>query len=77
MAEKHANHGNTVAAWATVGLIMLASLVLCLAVGFASWWLAGVGLALIPVALVTGKVLADRGYGMPRPDDDRVTRGVR
>ncbi len=77
MAEQHSNHGNTIAAWATVGLLMVAALILCLAVGFAEEWLAIPGLVLIAVALVTGKVLAGRGYGMVRPDDNRVTRGVR
>lgn len=77
MAEPHSNHGNTVAAWTTVGLLMLGSLILCLAVAFADTWIAIPGLVVIVVALVAGKVLAARGYGMVKPDDNRVTRGVR
>ena len=74
---KTPHHGNTTAAWTAVGLLIVAALVMCLAVVFAVVWLFLVGVVLVVVALVAGKLLALAGYGMPRPDDDRVTRGVR
>ena len=74
---KTPHHGNTVAAWTAVGLLIVAALVMCLAVVFATVWLFAIGVVLVVVALVAGKVLAMAGYGMPRPADDRVTRGVR
>lgn len=73
----HSNHGNTVAAWTTVGILIVAALIMCLAVVFATVWLFVVGVVVVVVALVAGKLLSMAGYGMPRPDDDRVTRGVR
>lgn len=76
-SQPHSNHGNTVAAWTTVGLLIVASLVMCLAVVFATVWLFAIGVVLVVVALVAGKLLAAAGYGMPRPADNRVTRGVR
>ncbi len=74
---KTPHHGNTVAAWTTVGALMVASLIMCLAVVFAQVWLFVVGVVVVVAALVAGKLLAMAGYGMPRPADDRVTRGVR
>ena len=71
------HHGNTVAAWTSVGILMVASLIMCLAVVFAMIWLFVVGVVVVGIALVAGKLLAMAGYGMPRPADNRVTRGVR
>lgn len=77
MAEAHSNHGNTVAAWTTVGLIMVATFIMCMAVILTSLWLFLAGVVVVGIALVTGKLLSNAGYGMPKPDDNRVTRGVR
>lgn len=74
---KTPHHGNTVAAWTSVGVLIVASLIMCLAVVFATVWLFVVGLVVVGIALVVGKLLAMAGYGMPRPADNRVTRGVR
>ena len=68
---------NTVVAWTSVGILMVAALIMCLAVVFAMIWLFVVGLVVAGIALVVGKLLAMAGYGMPRPADNRVTRGVR
>lgn len=76
-SQTHSNHGNTRAAWATVGLLMLASLIMCIAVVLASIWVFVVGAVIAVAALVVGKLLSDAGYGMVRPSDDEVTRGVR
>ncbi|HEX8498123.1 MAG TPA: HGxxPAAW family protein [Actinomycetales bacterium] len=77
MAESHSNHGNTVAAWTTVGLIMVATLIMCIAVVITSLWVFLAGVAVVGIALVVGKLLANAGYGMPKPADNRVTRGTR
>ena len=74
---KTPHHGNTVAAWTSVGVLIVASLIMCLAVVFATVWLFVVGVVVVGIALVAGKLLAMAGYGMPRPADNRVTRGVR
>lgn len=76
-AQGHSNHGNTVAAWTTVGLLMVASLIMCIAVAITTLWLFLAGMVVAAIALVVGKVLARAGYGMPRPSDNTVTRGVR
>ena len=76
-AQGSSSHGNTVAAWTTVGILILGSLVMCIAVVLTSLWVF-VGGALIAVAgLVAGRLLSMAGYGMPRPADNKVTRGVR
>ncbi len=76
-SSRHSNHGNTVAAWSAVGTLIFASLVMCIAVAIASVTVFLVGVAIAIGGLVLGKVLALAGYGMPRPDKDEVTRGVR
>jgi hypothetical protein len=62
--HEHAlGHGNSVAAWSAVGIIMAASLVLCFAVVFASVPLAVVGVAGLVLGAVVGKVLTAAGFG--------------
>ena len=62
MADR-VGHGHTVAAWVTVSLVMLASvgclvaLIMGSAVGF---WASA---ALVPIAVVVGRVLSGMGYG--------------
>ena len=56
-------HGNSVAAWTAVGIITLGSLLGCLAFPFAQPWLFWVGLAVIVVGAITGKVLTAMGFG--------------
>ena len=65
MAEHHDDdHGNSVAAWAMVGILILAAAVMSLAVVFASIPLFAVGIVVAVVGLVVGKVLALAGYGV-------------
>jgi len=71
------SHGNTVAAWTTVGILMLASLVMSIAVVVTSLWVFVVGAVIAVAGLVAGKLLSMAGYGMPRPADNKVTRGIR
>lgn len=67
MSDSHADHGHTVAAWTAVSIAMVAFLVGCIGVVIASqidslivFW---IGIALLPVAAIAGKVLALMGYG--------------
>lgn len=76
-SKAHPSHGNTVAAWTAVGILIVAALVMCIAVAVASVTMFVVGVVIALAGLVTGKVLAMAGYGMPRPSDHEVTRGVR
>lgn len=57
------NHGHSTAAWVTVGTIMLGSFVACLAVVLAQVWLFVVGVVVIVVGAVLGKVLHGMGFG--------------
>lgn len=67
------SHGNTIAAWTCVGILMVAAFVMALAVVLASVPLFVVGIVVAVVGLIAGKVLALAGYGSPLPSDDRVT----
>lgn len=58
-------HGNSVAAWTTVTVIMLGALLMCLAVAF-GWdyvWLFVVGGVVVVIGPVLGKVLGAMGFG--------------
>lgn len=63
MSEEHDNHGQTPAAWAVSIIVMLAFLVGTLGVVFAQPIVFWIGVALLPVAGITGKVLQGMGYG--------------
>lgn len=65
MAEHDDNgHGNSVAAWVMVGILILASAVMSLAVMFPSVPLFIGGVVVAIVGLVVGKVLALAGHGV-------------
>ena len=65
MAEHHDDdHGNSVAAWVMVGILLLATAVMCVAVAFPNVPLFIGGAVLVVVGLVVGKVLALAGYGV-------------
>jgi hypothetical protein len=49
--------------WAAVSIAMLAFLIGCVGVVIASPMVVWIGIALLPVALIAGKVLALMGYG--------------
>ena len=63
MTSEHDNHGHTVAAWGAVILALIGFLVGCIGVVLASPLVFWVGVALLPLALVVGKVLALMGFG--------------
>ncbi|MGH3497697.1 MAG: HGxxPAAW family protein [Nocardioidaceae bacterium] len=59
-----AHHGNTPAAWTAVVIALLAFTVggVGLAIG-PTWWLFWVGVAMLPVAVIVGKVMSMAGLG--------------
>ncbi|NBV89846.1 MAG: hypothetical protein EBR84_00325 [Actinobacteria bacterium] len=61
--SEHPDHGHTVAAWTAVTIIMLAFLVGTIGVILAKPAIFWVGVAMIPVGLIAGKVLALMGFG--------------
>ncbi|MFW5471500.1 HGxxPAAW family protein [Knoellia sp. CPCC 206435] len=65
MAEHHDDdHGNSVAAWAMVGILLVGAAVMSLAVALGSIPMFVVGLVIAILGLVVGKVLALAGYGV-------------
>ncbi len=63
----HLSHGNTPAAWVTVAIITIAFIVGTLAIVLANWAMFWVGVGLLVVGALVGKVLAMMGFGKPRP----------
>jgi hypothetical protein len=63
MSDSHADHGHTVAMWTAVLIAMLGFLIGCIGVVIASPMVFWIGVAILPVAGVAGKVLALMGYG--------------
>ncbi len=66
----HENHGNSIAAWSAVTIVMVASCVGAIGVLISAPWLFWVGVALIVVGVAAGKVLAMMGFGMKREAAD-------
>lgn len=59
------HHGNTVAAWVTVAIITIASVIGTLAVILGNWPLFWGSVGLVVIGAVVGKVLQALGYGQP------------
>ncbi|MCV2394792.1 hypothetical protein OEB99_10775 [Actinotalea sp. M2MS4P-6] len=60
-----ANHGNTLAAWVTVVIILIGGLTSTLSIMFSVMPLFWVGLGVVLVGLVVGKVMRMLGMGQP------------
>lgn len=58
------HHGQSVAAWTSVGILLVASALIAASFPLSSTPLLIVGLVLVVVGLVVGKVLASTGYGV-------------
>ncbi len=72
--EHQQGHGNSTAAWTSVIVIMIGSLIMSAAVLMSSVSLFVVGAVVVVLGAVAGKVLAAMGYGAQaaaRPDPDR------
>ena len=63
MSDSHADHGHTVAMWTAVLIAILGFLIGCIGVVIASPMVFWMGVAILPVAGIAGKVLALMGYG--------------
>ena len=63
MSTEHDDHGHTVAAWAAVGIAILGFLVGSIGVVVAQPSVFWIGVALLPIAGIAGKVLALMGFG--------------
>lgn len=63
MSVEHDDHGHTVAAWAAVIIAILGFFVGSVGVVIASPTVFWIGIALLPIAGVVGKVLALMGFG--------------
>ena len=61
------NHGRTIAAWVTVVVVLVGASVAAAAVVVALPWLFWVGLGLIVIGVVLGRVLRMLGFGQPAP----------
>lgn len=61
--SEHDNHGNSVAAWTAVGVLIVAAIVMCAAVVWPNRGLFIAGVVLAVVGVVAGKVLAMAGFG--------------
>lgn len=69
--EQHEDHGHSVAAWASVGIILVGVVVTSIAIVMANVPLAIVGGVVIVVGAIAGKVLAMAGYGAKPHDTER------
>lgn len=66
--ENHPDHGNTPAAWTVASFVMVAFLVGTIGVVMAKPLVFWIGVALIPIGLIIGKVLSGMGYGARAPE---------
>jgi hypothetical protein len=56
-------HGNSIAAWSAVVIILIGTLVAALAVTFTLPWLFVVGAVVIVLGAIAGKLLSAMGFG--------------
>ncbi len=75
MAEH--SHGHSIAAWTGVTILLVASALISLGVGFDWMWAVIAGIVLVVVGIVAGKVLSMAGLGQPKPDHPRGSTAVR
>ncbi|HET9828785.1 MAG TPA: HGxxPAAW family protein [Nocardioidaceae bacterium] len=77
----HDDHGHSVAAWTLVTIVLLGVLVGCVALIANQPWLFWVGLGVIVVGVIAGKVLQVMGFGVKTyeqsPSEPNRPRGVR
>lgn len=60
---QHLGHGNSVAAWTAVGLMMAGFLVMSFGVGLTTMWLFVVGAVVVVAGAIAGKVMSAMGFG--------------
>lgn len=59
----HDRHGNSVAAWTTVGVMMVGFLLMSVAVAVPSWLMFAGGALVVAAGAIAGKVLSAMGFG--------------
>jgi cell division protein FtsW (lipid II flippase) len=69
--EQHEDHGHSIAAWTSVGTILVGVVITSIAIVMANVPLAIVGAVVIVVGAIAGKVLAMAGYGARSHDTER------
>ena len=69
--------GHSTAAWTAVGILLVASFLICLAVVVKSGLMAVVGIVLVVVGVAAGKVLAMAGFGQTRPEQPGTSSEIR
>lgn len=67
MTDDHESHGHSVAAWASVGILLVAATIMAAAVLFPNVTLFVIGAVVAVVGVIAGKVLAMAGYGAKPP----------
>lgn len=72
----HSHHGNSVAAWTMVIIVMIGSVLVSVGIAAESLTLDIIGVVIIVIGLVTGKVLSLAGYGSVKPADPEQPHGV-
>jgi hypothetical protein len=60
----HGSHGQSVAAWTAVGIVMVGALVMAIAVVITAVWLFVVGAVIAVAGGISGKVLSAMGFGV-------------
>jgi hypothetical protein len=75
--DHEGGHGHSVAAWSSVGVIIAGSLIAAVAMVAAQEWLFVVGVVVLAVGAVLGKVLAAMGFGQPGRNHTTGAEGVR
>jgi hypothetical protein len=61
---QHGAHGQSVASWTAVGLIMLGSLIMSIAVVITTVWLFVVGAVVVVAGAAAGRILSAMGFGV-------------
>jgi hypothetical protein len=64
----HDNHGQTPAAWTAVVIITLAFVVGTVGMVIGQWWMFWVGVGMVVLGGIAGKIMSMAGLGMPRAD---------
>jgi len=63
VAAQHSAHGQSLASWTAVAIIMLGALIMAIAVVITTVWLFVVGAVIVVLGAVAGKVLSAMGFG--------------
>ena len=73
MATEHDNHGNTPAAWTAVVIIIIGFTVGTIGVIVATPAVVFVGVGIVVLGAIVGKVMQMMGMGAPRESEPSVT----